>query len=208
MGVQLQHPSLVMVAGPSGCGKSTIVEKILKFKNSIFVPSPPLHVIWCYSIQQPLYNRIKGVTWMNRVPAMQELKNGKSTLLIIDDLMGKYDDIVASYFTAGSHHMGITVIYIVQNLFNKSKQHRTISLNTHYLFLCKNPRDAGPVYHLARSIYPMNSKFLIEAYKDATFKPYGYLFIDMRQETKEKFRLMTDIFPGEITYVYTPSKCI
>ena len=180
MAVYTRHLSLIMIGGPSVYKKSSIVEKILQFKNSIFIPEPPARTIWCYSIHQPLYSRIKGVTWMDRVPSMHELKNNKSTLLIIDDLMGKYDDIIANYFIAGSHHMGITVIYIVQNLFNKSKHHRTISLNTHYLFLCKNPRHALPVYHLARSIYPLNSKFLVDAYKDATSKPYGYLFIDMQ----------------------------
>ena len=35
-------------------------------------------------------------------------------------------------FTKGSHHRNLTVIYIVQNVFDKGKYSRTISLNSHY----------------------------------------------------------------------------
>jgi hypothetical protein len=47
----------------------------------------------------------------------------------------------ASLFTKKSHHRNISVMYIEQNLFHKGKNHRTISLNAHYMVLFKNPRD-------------------------------------------------------------------
>jgi hypothetical protein len=53
-------------------------------------------------------------------------------------------------------------------------------------------------------MYPNNSKFLVEAFKDATEKPYGYLLIDLRAETLEKYRIRTNIFAGERHYVYLP----
>ena len=45
---------------------------------------------------------------------------------------------IAAYFIKRSHHENISVAYLAQNLFNDSKTHRTISLNSHYLFLLKN----------------------------------------------------------------------
>jgi hypothetical protein len=87
-------------------------------------------------------------------------------------------------------------------MFPKNKHARTISLNSHYMILFKNPRDAGQFATLARQMYPSGSKFAIEAFKDATEAPFGYLLIDMKPDTDEKHRLRTNIFPGELTCVY------
>ena len=55
---------------------------------------------------------------------------------------------------------------------------------------------------LGRQMYPGNGKFLVEAFKMATEKPYGYLLIDLRADTLEKYRLRSNIFAGERQYVY------
>ena len=54
-------------------------------------------------------------------------------IFIFNDMMGEKDDIIANLFTKKSHHGNLSVIYIVQNLFHKRKDHRTISLNACYL---------------------------------------------------------------------------
>ena len=72
-----------------------------------------------------------------------------------------------------------------------------MNLNTHCIVMFKNPRDAGQVATLARQMYPGKSKFVVEAYKDATEEPYGYLLIDLRPETHENFRIRTKIFPDD-----------
>ena len=43
---------------------------------------------------------------------------------------------------------------------------------------------------------------MIEAFKNATSAPYGYLLIDVKKETDDKLRLRTGIFPGDVQYVY------
>ena len=50
--------------------------------------------------------------------------------------------------------------------------------------------------------WPNGSQFAVEAYKDATGAPYGYLLVDLKPDTDERFRLRTNIFPEELTYVY------
>jgi hypothetical protein len=43
-----------------------------------------------------------------------------------------------------------------------------------------------------------------EAYKDATSRPYGYLFLDYKQTTPDEFRYRTNILPSEgIENAYT-----
>ncbi len=123
--------------------------------------------------------------------------------MILDDLMNSTDGSVTELFTKGSHHRNISVIYIVQNLFHQGKHHRTISLNTQYMVLFKNPRDASQIQFLARQMYPHKPKYLQEVYNDTTAPPFGYLFIDLKQETQENLRLRTRILDKE-QYIYIP----
>ena len=112
---------------------------------------------------------------------------------------------LAELFTKGSHHRNLTIIYIVQNLFDKSKSMRTASLNSQYLVLFKSPRDKTIVQHLGNQMFPKNTKFLMDAFEDATQAPYGYLLMDLRQDTPEEMRIRTNIFPEEQEAVYLPS---
>ena len=77
-----------------------------------------------------------------------------------------------------------------------------MSLNSYYIVLFKNTRDATQVANLARQMYPDKSAFMMEAFKNATSAPYGYLLIDLKQETDDKLRLRTGIFPEDVQYVY------
>jgi hypothetical protein len=78
-----------------------------------------------------------------------------------------------------------------------------MSLNSHYIVMFKNPRDAHQISILGRQMHPGKSRFLVEAFKDATAKPYGYLLIDLKPDTDEKYRIRTNIFPDDARhYVY------
>lgn len=80
-----------------------------------------------------------------------------------------------------------------------------MNLNTHYIVMFKNPRDAGQISVLARQMHPGKSKFVVDAYEDATKEPYGYLLIDLRPETDDRYRIRTKIFPDDDRqYAYLP----
>jgi len=70
------------------------------------------------------------------------------------------------------------------------------------MILFKNPRDIGQFAVLAKQMYPSGSQFAVEAYKDATGCPYGYLLLDLKPDTDDQYRLRTNIFPDEYTFVY------
>ena len=116
--------------------------------------------------------------------------------------MSETNDDVANLFTKGSHHRNVSVMFLTENLFYKNRRMRTISLNAHYMVLSKNPRDAGQFSVLARQMYPSGFKFAEEAYQDATERPFGYLFVDLKPQQDERYRLRTNIFPGEEQHVY------
>lgn len=139
-------------------------------------------------------------------PADYSGDNEKKKLLILDDLMRESsNDVILDLFTRGCHHKNISVIFITQNIFHQGKHQRDMSLNTSYMVIFKNPRDRAQIKHLARQIYPEDSKFLQEAYMDACNQPYGYLFIDLKQDTDDAFRFRTCIFPDDkVHYAYVP----
>ena len=123
-------------------------------------------------------------------------------VFVIDDLMHETNETIAKLFTKGSHHKNISVILLTQNIFHQNKHARSINLNAHYMILFKNVRDASQITNLAKQMYPGNLGYMRDSYMDATSKPFGYLMIDLKPDTPELLRLRTDIFPGQIHYMY------
>ena len=163
-------------------------------------------IIWSYGEWQPSYqplqDRVQFVQGLPDLPAYSR----EPLLLVIDDQMQSVDQRVCRLFTKESHHHNISVIYIVQNLFDKHKEHRTISLNAHYLVVFKNPRDGSQILHLAKQMYPGKTHYVRQAFELATRHPHGYLLVDLKQTTPEELRLRSHIFPGEHHEVYVPDK--
>ena len=202
MDVRLQHPFTCTIAGPTQSGKTQFVVRLIKHANEL-ITLPPENIVYCYGEFQPLFAKLPGVEFHEGLPEVERFDGRRRVLLIIDDLMNEADENVCKLFTKLSHHRNVSVVFLTQNLFHKSPHVRTMNLNTHYLVLFKNPRDATQVATLARQMG--KSKFVLEAFEDATKEPYGYLLIDLKPETDEKYRLRTNIFPDDDRqYAYVP----
>jgi len=201
---KLRHPFTAVVAGPTSCGKTAWVLKLVQNASQMIDP-PPSRIHYCYGEYQPIFDGHPSVTFREGLPQMSDsvFDGSQPTMLIIDDLMSETNQLVADIFTKISHHRDISVIYMTQNVFDKNKYARTISLNAHYLVLFKNPRDANQFAVLSRQMYPESWRFAVEAYRDATGSPFSYLLVDLRPDLEdERCRLRTNIFPGENQYVY------
>ena len=203
MALKLKHPFTCIVAGPSGSGKTVFTTKLIENAKDMIEPAPD-RVLWCYGVYQSFFNETKNVEFHEGLPNLDVFDGKQRVLLILDDLMHETDDRVSQIFTRVSHHKNLSVLYLTQNLFYGSKQNRTISLNSHYVVLFKNARDATQISHLAGQMYPGKSKFMIEAYRDATSNPFSYLLVDLKPDTEDRLRLRSNIFPGETPYVYLP----
>ena len=71
----------------------------------------------------------------------------------------------------------------------------------------RNVRDASSIRTLARQILPGNTAFISRVYERATREPYGYLLVDLLQETPALCRFRSSVFPLEATvYVPTPNR--
>ena len=195
------HPFSAIVSGPSGAGKSQFALKFIDHLDYMVKPKIE-KVIWCYGIHQDVFDNFPQITFQEGLPDLNIFDGKEKILLILDDLMTEVDGRVTQIFTKISHHRNVSVLYLTQNLFYQSKHTRTISLNAHYLVLFKNVRDATQIANLARQMHPGNSNYLLEAFRDSTMAPFGYLLVDLKPDTDERFRLRTNIFPGETQYVY------
>ena len=203
-----QHPFTCIVAGPTGCGKTAFVARLLRNASAMIDP-PPERVTWYYGEWQAAYENLNvpNMRLEEGLPTSFD-SEGKRGLVVLDDLMAETDCRVTNLFTKKSHHSNTSVIYLVQNLFPKNKESRTISLNSQYMVVFKNPRDASQLANLARQMYPGRGAFVQEAFADATASPYGYLLIDLKQNTPDDLRLRTSILPDDAhQFVYVPKLC-
>ena len=162
--ILLTHSFGLMISGGTKTGKTTFVKQLLA-NASVMIEPPPENIIYFYSEYQDTFGEIEvlvpGIQFVQGLPdsMIDSINPNTRNLYIIDDMMGEKDVVIAKLFTKKSHHGNLRVIYIVQNLFHQSKSHRTISLNASYLVLTKNVLDASQIVHLAKQLYPSNTKF-------------------------------------------------
>ena len=200
MNCSLKHKSSILVAGPSMSGKTVFVENLIKWRQEMFDVSPR-KIHWFSGSNYE--TKDKDISIYEGVPENFDMIEPHD-MVVIDDLMfeAKRSNAVSNLFTRMVHHTPCTVIFITQNLFQDGKETRTRSLNTQYIVLFKNPRDASQITTLSRQMYPGKSNFLINAYKDATDKkPFGYLFLDLHQETTPNLRVRSRILPFEEPHI-------
>ena len=67
---------------------------------------------------------------------------------------------------------------------------RTVSINSHYFFLAKNPCDATTVSNLAKQMFPGKTRYVVESFGDATSDPYSFCLIDVTQQTDDDKRII------------------
>ena len=198
--VKFEHPSNWLIGAQSQGGKTYFVYQLLKIAD-IFKPDLP-KIIYCYAEWQTLYEKmmieINNITFMKGLPDIIDLEN---VVIVLDDLMSDVieNKSLLNLFTVGSHHKKISTIFLTQNIYEKGKYARTISLNCHYMVLFKNLRDQSQVLHLSRQLYPGDTKFFQEVFKLITEEKYGHLILDLKQKSNNSLRLRSlDFSTGNI----------
>lgn len=182
--LRLKSPFTAIIAGPTGSGKAHLRANLINHASKV-CDMLPQEIIYCYSVWPPMYEKMNGVTFNKGMIDVTERipQDGTARWIIVDDLMEEAKDQANDLYAKYSHHLNVSMLFVTQNLF--LKQQRTMYLNAHYLFLFKNPRDNAFISHLARQVYPNDSRFMVESYKDATKEPYSFLLIDHKQNTDE-----------------------
>jgi len=214
-----RSPTVIQIAGPSSSGKSTLLYYLLRHNRKLF-QHPPAGVVYCYAVQQPLYEKMerdvrprihfhRGVPTEEDVLRWREEFSGAPFVLVLDDLMQetRNSDDVEKMFTRLSHHANMTVINLTQNLFYRGEINRTASLNSHYVLLLRNMRDKRQVRTLASQIAPGQVPSFMSVYEDALRMEPGetvippYLLVDVHPFVDKNQQLFARILPRQAPIV-------
>jgi hypothetical protein len=196
--LKFKLPFGMVISGPSSSGKTTFLIKLLKERSELIDP-PPKTVLYCYGQYHeniPFLQKM-GIK-VHRGPPTDEVLTsmGKPLLLVLDDLLTIIDEkLLSDLFIKKSHHQRIGVIFLTQNLFEKKI--KVARINSQYIVLMSAPNSALQIRNLGVQLFPRKLKFFLDAYKDATSIPYGYLVLDLHPASNPLLRLRTNIFKGD-----------
>lgn len=160
--IAFKHPTTMLMAGPTGCGKTQFLLKLIRHRA--FQP-PPQRIVCVYGEWQSAYDELRRIAsesgtrleFIQNPDAeqMTDLYESFTTatrnLLILDDQMANAQvsrrsqggGSLTKLFAQGSHHRNLSIIYIVQNVFNQSPEMLNVRLNSDCLVLFKT-LDATP----------------------------------------------------------------
>ena len=189
---KFEKPFRVIVGGGSGCGKTTVVKKIVD-QNHFSTPFEKIIYIYPeYLLDSPIEfdqiveyrSDISDITYYSSL--------GKNTLIIIDDMMnecGKSDDIM-KLFSVVARKRDLSIIFIVQNIYDNSKQFRNIRLNATGFLLFKFYASTDTNSRLLRDLGLKNiiSKRQLA---DIFSSPFAYIFVNIHPGRQNYFSSVT-----------------
>ena len=195
----------LVISGPSESGKTSFLFRFI-LQGEHILQRPFKKVYFFYHNEQPLYDELRAVlgsdieflegnpndSAVERI--VQRQKNSELPFLIcMDDFSQSLNKEVATLFTRISHHHKAHLILLIHNIYNRSPFTREITQSANALCLFKNPRDMSIATVLGKQLMPKNSGIFASIYKEATKRPYGYLFVNFHQGAHEDLRYLSNL---------------
>ena len=198
---KLEKPFRLIIAGGSGTGKTNILKNIVD--NNHF-SSPFDKTVYCYpdyleEIPTDFDQIVEYQAGLCDVEFFTALP--KNTLLIFDDMMTECGSSIEimKFFSVIARKKNISIIFLVQNVYDNSKQFRNIRLNATAFILFKfyaaNDVNKRILKDLGVSnLIPQRS--LDKIYS----KNYSYIFVNVHPNRHSEFEtIRTDIFNSFFT---------
>ena len=183
----LQTPFRIIVSGGSGVGKTEIVKQIV---NKQFYKEPMDNVIYCY----PDYlNDIPTefdipVQYHQGTPDLKFMASlNENSLLILDDMMCEVSkcENISKLFSVIARKRKISIILIVQNIFERGPHFRNIRLNCTGIILFKS-RSLSSNRALLREL-DMSHLITKESLDTALSEKHQFIFIDIHPNHQNDF---------------------
>ena len=193
---KLEKPFRLIIGGGSGCGKTTILKEIV---DKSHFSSPFDKIVYCYPDyleEIPIefdqiveyHAGICDATYFSSLP--------KNTLLLFDDMMtecGKSDEIM-KLFSVIARKKNISIIFLVQNIYDQSRQFRNIRLNATSFILFKFFAANDVNNRILRDIGA--DQLVPKSLLDKVYsKNFGYIFVNFHPNRHSEFEtIRTNIF--------------
>jgi hypothetical protein len=184
----LKVPFRALVIGGSGSGKTNWLMNMIKITSGTFE-----HIAVCLkSKHEPLYEYLakklpNSVTFYeNQVPAMSELEQYGSSLIVFDDLVASkhLQNQISEYFIRG-RKQGISMVYISQSYYAVPK---LIRQQCQYIIMKKLSSDKDLALILREYGFNVSFDDMMDLYEEATKTKEGFLMIDLEADNDKKFR--------------------
>lgn len=199
-----RHKFSLLVVGPSQSGKTHFVQQILEKDRIVFEKKRKRRILWCYTQWQEGYEALKKlfkkeITFAHGLPKfsddLSEIDAAFNNIIILDDLMAEAIDspMVSRLFTQGRHR-NASVILLLQNMFPKGKYNTDISRNAQYITLFRSPSDRKQIGIVAERMFDKNRDRFMAAFSRETEKPFGYLLVDNKPDTRGDKQVIGDVF--------------
>ena len=192
----LEKPFRLIIGGGSGTGKTTFMQRLV---NENHFSSPFDKIVYCY----PEYLVNVPVEFDQMIdfrPGIGDMEYfaslPKNTLIILDDLMneaGNSKDIM-KLFSVVARKNNLSIIFLVQNLFDQSKQFRNIRLNATGLVMFKFYAAQQVHYRLVRDL-GMDNLISKRSLDNILHERYSYIMFDIHPNRQTDFGcIRTNIF--------------
>ena len=182
---KLQKPFRLMISGGSGSGKSTILKQLV---DKSHFSSPFDKIVYCYpdyldeppmDFNQIVENRpgIPDLMYFSSLPC--------NSLIIYDDLMnecGKSDDIM-KLFSVIARKRNLSIIFIVQNIYDTNKKFRNLRLNATGFLMFNFYADKDVNKRLLRDLN-VQSRVPKHLLDQIYSKPFSYIYVDIHPERR------------------------
>ncbi len=203
---KIEKPFRLIVAGGSGSGKSFFVQTLIE-RNHFRSSFDQIKYIYPdYLDECPTeFDTECHIECIPGLPDRETLGSLKAnTLVVIDDLMlevSKCDDI-ARLFTVIARKKNISVILIVQNIYQQGKNFRNLRLNATGIVLFKFYAGIDSNYRILRDVGLSNyiTKRTVEEIYSTRYK---YIYLDLHPNRQSDFTaIRTNIFDLNPSYFY------
>lgn len=199
--LKIRTPFSCVVSAVSSGGKSTFIVDFLLSSDKI-VDKKFSKIIVVSSHFQKSFEQLRRKFDLVYADTLQEAETHfqPECCLVVDDRLdeinspGESNRFISELFCRRCHHESINVIVAVQVLFPQYM--RTIFNNATYLVIGKWIKNKSSITTFAKQFSPLNYKYFLEAYTNATRNPYGFLVIDLHMLTNDRFRLRNGFNPN------------
>ena len=200
----LATPFRLIVAGGSGSGKTEFVKQIV---NKQFYSDPIENVIYCYldyltdiltEFDVPVQYRagLPDTSYLASVP--------DGSLIILDDMMIECAkcEAISKLFSVVARKRRISVILIVQNIYQQGRHFRSIRLNSTGVVLFKFRAAYDSNLRLLRD-FGLNKYIERPQLEQALSEKHSYIFVDIHPNRQFDFGCIRgNIFQKEINCYY------
>ena len=205
---QLCHPFSMLVAGSSLSGKTSFVTNLIQNRES-HIDQPIHRIYWCYGQYTKELQKLKSTVGeklklieglpdnLGDMVAENDSEIPLNSIIVLDDLVHEVSNSeqVAKLFTQGVHHLNVSVICIIQDIFySGGKFRKTLLRYAHYLSVFKSTMDMSLIDLIGRKVMPRQQKLFAQLFDNATKEPFSYLFISGHPKSPPELRFRCNLF--------------